>query len=145
MLPFAFRWYVSVDWLDLLVKIRVLLIFRPGYLQMGGESDQFQFTRSCPGLFQVWAENHHKASAYSSLSLGLFINTMMEHGVSLDYEHLFTQLPCLLQAVCVDVSFNDQKYGFSNLSSFVPPKPLTFWMMIVHLNWRYHWDVASPF
>ena len=43
MMPFAFRWYVSVQLFDLFVKLRVILIIQPGNLEVGGEVIGFNF------------------------------------------------------------------------------------------------------
>ena len=37
MLPFAFRWYVSVERFDLFGKLRVITIVWPVNLEVGGE------------------------------------------------------------------------------------------------------------
>ena len=76
-------------------------------------------SRSCQGPCEVWAENDHHPSAYSSLSLGILIHPMMEHGVSSDCEHVVTYLPCLLKAVVVDVSIDHWRDDFFQLV-FIP-------------------------
>ena len=44
MIPFAFRWYVSVEQFDLFGKLRVIYIVQPGNLEVGGEVIGFIFS-----------------------------------------------------------------------------------------------------
>ena len=77
-----------------------------GKPECGRGSDGLQFTRSCLGLGKVRTKDYHDPCADSSKTLGFFIHTMMEYGISPDCEHVVIELARFLDTIRVKLPLN---------------------------------------